>query len=62
MGFFDITINEEQAKEIAKTIYADIDEYVNAHYDEYLAFCENEGYAISSDLPTDDTGQKKRTA
>lgn len=42
-----IGLNEQQAREIAKTIYADIDIYIEQHRSEYEAFLKSEGYPES---------------
>ncbi len=39
----DVKINKKQAQEFAKTIFADIESYINEHLDEYKAFLIEEG-------------------
>ena len=39
----DVKLNKKQAQEFAKTIFADIESYVNEHLDEYKAFLVEEG-------------------
>ena len=62
MDFPNITINDEQANEIAKTIFADIDDFVKEHYEEYLAFCKSEGYEESEVMSDENISESKQSA
>ena len=43
MDYSDFNISREQAQQIAFTIIADIEEYIEKHYKEYEMFLKAEG-------------------
>lgn len=44
MDYYDIAISQEQARQMAKAIIADIEGYIEQHLSEYEAFLKSEGY------------------
>ncbi len=42
MDFYEYEIGKKQAEEFAKTIFADIEDYVNEHLEEFEEFCLKE--------------------
>lgn len=57
-----VNISNEQAKEIAKTIFADIDDFVKQHHEEYLAFCKSEGYEENEVMINENIAESNQTA
>ena len=43
----DIAISQEQAKQIARTVVAEVEDYIEQHRSEYVAFLKCEGYSES---------------
>lgn len=42
MDFYEYKIGKKQAEEFAKAIFADIEDYVNEHPEEFEEFCQKE--------------------
>lgn len=42
MDFEEFNIGKKQAEEFAKAIFADIEDYVNEHLEEFEEFCQKE--------------------
>lgn len=42
MDFYEYKIGKKQAEEFAKAIFADIEDYVNEHLEEFEEFCQKE--------------------
>lgn len=42
MDFYEYKIGKKQAEEFAKAIFADIEDYVNEHLEEFEEFCLKE--------------------
>lgn len=42
MDFYEYKIGKKQAEEFAKAIFADIDDFINEHFEEYEEFLKAE--------------------
>jgi len=49
MDFTDFNISKKQAEEFAKAIFADIENYVNEHLEEFEEFLKEERLAKEND-------------